>query len=414
VFEELFTFQLAMHRHRSAPLRVERETFLEELRRQGASRHLLLQTASRLIYIVHYLRIPNLRSVTTDEIRQAARVWVKNRDPDRLRTFSRSAIYGFTGLARKFLRFHGCLSEPPKRLQPFPHQLEKFMVFITKERGLRAETVKGYRWHVITFLNWLSQQSKRFSALTSNDIDYYLLYRSEKWKPLMLRTAANVLRIFFQYAKMQRWSPGVMPEAIKGPCIYGYHSLPAGPSWFDVLRLLRFERPDRPGSMRMQVLLLLFALYGLRTSEATGLLLNNLDWKNKSFTVRRSKNNILQQFPILPALESALTRYLKLGRPNCHSDYLLVTQRPPFRRLDSHSVSQDIHWRMRRLGIQSMRQGPISLRHACATRLLSKDMSLQEIADFLGHQDCLSVGIYAKHDIKGLKKVTKVDLCRGL
>jgi len=60
-----------------------------------------------------------------------------------------------------------------------------------------------------------------------------------------------------------------------------------------VWRLLRYEKRDNPGSMRVHVLLLLFALYGLRTSEATGLLLNDVDWKKKTFTVRRSKTYTL-------------------------------------------------------------------------------------------------------------------------
>ena len=414
MFESLFTFRLAMLRHRSAPLRVEREEFLQNLSRQGASRHLLLQAASKLIYIVHYLHLTNLRPITSDQIRRAAKVWVSNREPERVRVFKPSAIYGFIGLAKKFLRFHGCLIDSPKPSQPFPHRLEKFVFFITKEKGLSAETVGGYRWHVGQFLKWLSQQPKTFSSLTVNDIDAYLMYRSEKWRQLMVRTTANVLRVFFKYARTQRWSPRVLPEAIEGPRIYGHRSAPAGPSWIDVQRLLRFEKQDRPGSMRVQVLLLLFALYGLRTGEATRLLLNNFDWKNKTFTVRRSKTYTLQQFPISPALESALTKYLRLGRPNCHSEYLLVTHRPPYRPLDTHSVSQDIHWRMRRLGIESTRKGPIALRHSCATRLLNKDMTLQDIADFLGHKDCLSVGIYAKHDFKALRKVAKIDLCGAL
>jgi integrase/recombinase XerD len=414
VFESLFTFQLAMHRHRSAPLRIERETFLDDLRQQGASRHLLLQAASKLIYIVHYLHLTNLRPITSDEIRRAAKVWVSNREAERVRVFKPSAIYRFIGLAKKFLRFHGCFIDPPKPSQPFPYQLEKFVFFITKEKALSAETVRGYRWHVMQFLKWLSQQSKRFPSLTVNDIDDYLLYRSEKWRPFMVRTTANALRVFLRYANKRRWSPNISPEAIEGPRIYGHRSAPAGPSWFDVWRLLRYEKRDRPGSIRVQVLLLLFALYGLRTSEATGLLLNDVDWKKKTFTVRRSKTYTLQQFPICPALETALRKYLKMGRPNCRSEYLLVTHRPPYRRLDSHGVSQDIHQRMKSLGIPSIRKGPIALRHSCATRLLNKDMSLQEIADFLGHKGCLSVGIYAKHDFKALGKVAKIDLCGAL
>ena len=46
--------------------------------------------------------------------------------------------------------------------------------------------------------------------------------------------------------------------------------------------------------------------------------------------------------------------------------------------------------------------------------LRKKDMSLQEIADFLGHRDCLTVGVYAKHDLDALRRVAAVDLCGGL
>ena len=69
----------------------------------------------------------------------------------------------------------------------------------------------------------------------------------------------------------------VLPEAIKGPCFRMDHTMPVGPSWDEVQRLLRCEKQDTPASMRVQVLLLLFSLYGLRTSEATRLLLNNFD-----------------------------------------------------------------------------------------------------------------------------------------
>jgi integrase/recombinase XerD len=166
--------------------------------------------------------------------------------------------------------------------------------------------------------------------------------------------------------------------------------------------------------MRVQVLLLLFALYGLRTSEATGLLVNNLDWKNKTFTVRRAKNNTLQSFPFFPRFESAVAKYLRLGRPNCQCKHLIVTLHPPYRPLNNGSIAGIIKMRMERLGIKSAHKGPQSLRHACATRLLKKDMSLQEIADFLGHRDCLTVGVYARHDTDALKRVARIDLCGGL
>lgn len=414
MFESLFASQLAIHRHRTAPLRTEREQFLQELRRQGSSHANLLQSASRLVYIVQFLNLRSLRPVTFDEIMDAGKVWVKKREPQRVRTLSRCAVYGFTGLARRFLKFHGYLTEPPKPPQPFADRLRKFLTFVKVQKGLRPETIRGYRWHVVQFLEWFATRHKKFSSLSLTDIDNYLLWQSKNWTAWTLRQAANTLRSFFHLAWTKNWCPAVLPEAIKGPCLRKDHTAPVGPSWDEVQRLLRCEKQDTPASMRVQVLLLLFSLYGLRTSEATRLVLNNFDWRTKTFLVRRAKNYTLQRFPMFPTFESAVTRYLKLGRPNCQSEYLIVTLRPPYRPLDTGSVSAIINSRMTQVGIRSRRKGPQSLRHACATQLLKKNMSLQEIADFLGHRDCLTVGIYAKHDVDALKRVAALDLCRGL
>jgi site-specific recombinase XerD len=66
------------------------------------------------------------------------------------------------------------------------------------------------------------------------------------------------------------------------------------------------------------------------------------------------------------------------------------------------------------LGIRSAQMGPHSLRRACATELLRQGASPREIADFLGHRDCQSVGIYAKFDMHSLCKVAALDLCGTL
>jgi integrase/recombinase XerD len=413
VFESLLTVPLALDRHRSAPYRAERESFLEQQRKQGASNHNLLQIASRLIYVVRYLNIGRTEGVGFDEIKRAARRWIKHRDAETERATKRSSIYSFTGLARRFLKFHGKLVERPKPPQPFSDKLEQFVDFLVVEKSLRPQTVHGQRWHISQFLRWYATRHKSLSASSLKDIDNYLMGQTEKWSGWTVREAAHVLRGFFRYARTKCWCRRLLAEAIKGPHIRK-DATPGGPSWIDVQRLLRQERQDTAASMRVQVLLLLFALYGLRTSEATGLLLNNLDWKSKSFTVRRAKNYTLQRFPFFPRFESTVRRYLKLGRPNCQCKYLVVTLRPPYRPLNSGSVAGIIKSRMLRLGIKSVHKGPQSLRHACATRLLKKDMSLQEIADFLGHRDCLTVGVYAKHDLDALRRVAAVDLCGGL
>jgi site-specific recombinase XerD len=61
--------------------------------------------------------------------------------------------------------------------------------------------------------------------------------------------------------------------------------------------------------------------------------------------------------------------------------------------------------------ITSLRfRGPHALRHACATHLLREGASLKEIADFLGHRDSKSVGLYAKYDTRLLRQVAAFGL----
>jgi hypothetical protein len=135
---------------------------------------------------------------------------------------------------------------------------------------------------------------------------------------------------------------------------------------------------------------------------------------NETFTVRRAKRGRIQQFPIQFEVGEAILKYLKDERPICKSRFVFVTLRPPFRRVGTQTIQNMVTGRMKMLGVQSKRMGPHSLRHACATQLLRKGMSLPEIADFLGHRDLRSVSIYAKLDVRALRKVADFALMETL
>jgi integrase/recombinase XerD len=414
MFDLLFTFELARLRHRSAPLLRERELFLASLKKKGASHATLLQSATRLVHIIEFLKLDALRPTGFAEIKKAGFAWVDRDDPKLRKISNRSLVYGFTGLAKRFLKFHNSYIDIPKVQQPHQLKLNCYLRALSVEKGLSEETIRSYEWHVVRVLNWISLKGHAFSTLSNSHVDAYLLSKRSCWTAWTLRTCAGALRTFFRFAIERRWNSRVIPEVIRGPLPPKRETGSNAPKWTDVRRLLLSEKLDRPASIRAQVFLILFALYGLRTSEATGLLLNDIDWKQKTFTFRRAKNYSLQSFPIIRQFERVLLKYLKDGRPKCNSQFLIVTLKAPYRRLNSGSVSGIVTSRFNRLGIKSVCKGPRSLRHACATRLLSKEMSLQQIADFLGHNDCLSVGIYAKHDTTTLRKVVAADLCRNL
>ena len=66
--------------------------------------------------------------------------------------------------------------------------------------------------------------------------------------------------------------------------------------------------------------------------------------------------------------------------------------------------------RMRRLGLKLHSYGPHTLRHACATHLLSEGFSLKEIGDHLGHVSPVATQMYTKVDLASLREVGEFDL----
>jgi len=155
---------------------------------------------------------------------------------------------------------------------------------------------------------------------------------------------------------------------------------------------------------------LLLAIYGLRSSEVTGLRLNDFDWRSETFSVRRAKRGGIQQYPIQYEVGEAIIQYLRKGRPHCLSRHVFVSTYRPHGLIRPGPMWQIVGWRMRQLRIELEHVGPHSLRHACATRLLKKGASLQEIADFLGHRNIKSIGIYARYDTRSLRKVAAFSL----
>lgn len=163
--------------------------------------------------------------------------------------------------------------------------------------------------------------------------------------------------------------------------------------------------PKQRSAAAARAIILLFSVYGLRNSEVGGLLLSDFDWQNESFVVRRAKRGGVQQFPIQFEVGEAIIRYLNHGRPKTNSRFLFVKSRRPFRPIESGAMWCIVGKLMRAARVETVHIGPHALRHACATRLLSRGISMQGIAEFLGHRDSSSVGIYARHDPKLLRKV---------
>ena len=69
-----------------------------------------------------------------------------------------------------------------------------------------------------------------------------------------------------------------------------------------------------------------------------------------------------------------------------------------------------VRLRLHALGAVLPHYGTHVLRHACATHLLERGLTLKEIGDHLGHRHPDTTRIYAKVDLAGLRRVADFDL----
>jgi len=414
VFDKYFSLPATLARHQSAPLARERERFLTHLEAGGTGRQTIRSAACYLLRVIQILGLRRLRDVTPKEVEHAANRWNKLRNEDSQYTTGQLGVQCFAQFARQFLRFQGRL-KPPRIYQPFSKYLDDFVETMSSELGLSAETIRGRRYRAADFLKWYGERHRRFRVVRLTDIDAYINRNCARGRSLVTRhSESGFLRAFFRHAENRGWCRTGIASAIQSPPLRRELFEPQGPAWSDVQRLLAATRGVEPADLRAKALLLLFAVYGLRRSEAANLLLTDIDWASNRFTVRRAKREGFQQFPLSPKLGAAIRLYVENARPRCSFPNVFISLNAPFRPLVADSVSEVVSSRMRRLGIPSRHSGPQCLRHACATRLLHMGLSFIDIADFLGHRDTQSVNLYARLSTHMLREVADMDLIGAL
>jgi integrase/recombinase XerD len=177
-----------------------------------------------------------------------------------------------------------------------------------------------------------------------------------------------------------------------------------------VQRLIASTDTGCPQDIRDRAILLLLAVYGLRSGEVVALTLDDVNWEQDILHVSRPKQRCKQDYPLAAEVGEAILCYLERVRPRISSRSLFLTIRAPFRPLVANSLHYLVSTRLKALNIRCPRRGPHALRHACATRLVAEGLSLKQIGDHLGHRSAYATRTYAKVDLAGLRQVADFDL----
>lgn len=410
MFSKLFFRSDALARQLSAPLFSERRQYLAHCATQGMSRRTLRAKARLLLQIAEHLRLAHNRNriLNRTEISKAAARWSRQVKPGR----SQRSRECFVAEAVHWLTFLNRLQVTPKSVTATDEMLTEFRGFMAQDQGFSSATIEYRCKSVRPFLEQLLEKNGSLEMIRVADIDSILAAKVnvEHYARISIRAYASSLRSFFRFAELRGWcSPG-MATSIMAPRVFQQETLPSGPTWEVVQAILDATAGNHPSLVRDHAMLMLFAVYGVRSGEVACLRLSDIDWQRDRIFFTRSKGAARHEFPLHPPIGTAIIRYLKEARPKSPCREIFLTVHAPIGPLSRGAIWYAVSRRLRERAPSLKHFGPHSLRHACATRLINEGLSLKEIGDHLGQRDPDATRIYAKVDLVRLREVASFDL----
>lgn len=411
MFERILKDPKALARHQNGPLAEERRRYLAHFAaKEQTSRDTLHGLNNYLLIIAEALRLEERPGelISAEEVDAAVLRWINRPRPKNINKLR----IAFRNRVIRWLTYMGRLKSPPAVRRPYTDRIAQFVAHLRQERGLAPSSIDYCDRTLHEFLAQIDAAGLRLQSLAVANVNDLLAKKIHKhgFARTTIHRWGSVIRPFFRFAEGRKWCRAGLADGIMAPRLYKHEGLPLGPSWDDVQRLIATAEGDRPTDIRDRAMLMLLAVYGLRSGEVVALRLEDFDWKREVLTVPRGKKQKPRTYPLCRPVGDAVLRYLCEVRPRTDYREVFLTRLAPIKPLDSCGLGEVAQRRLHALGLKLPHYGTHVLRHACATHLLAQGLSLKEIGDHLGHQSPETTRIYAKVDLGALRTVGDFDL----
>ena len=268
----------------------------------------------------------------------------------------------------------------------FEPALERFL----SAAGISAATRRAYAADLRDFGGWYGNgELERIDArvLAEYTADLGRARPGGKLAPSTIARRLSSVRSLLRFSLGPARVPDVPLSPRRG------RRLPDAPKLEEVDAMLAAFSGDDSIGLRNRALLELVYSAGLRSSEAVGLDVGDVDFEQEHVLVRRGKGAKERAVPLGEEAAHRVARYLHEGRPG------LARSAEPALFLSA---------RGRRLDTSTLRRlipHPHRLRHAFATHLLEGGADLRTIQELLGHSSLSTTQIYSHVSAKRLRKV---------
>jgi site-specific recombinase XerD len=258
--------------------------------------------------------------------------------------------------------------------------------------ALSEATRRAYGADVEEFCAWLEERGTDLDAVDVRVLADYVAWlggarHGKKLAPATISRKLAAVRAFLRHAL----GPDRVPDARLAP--RRGRRLPDAPAAAEIEHTLEALEGDGPIALRNRALVEVVYSAGLRSAEAVGLDLGDVDFEQELVHIRRAKGGKERVVPLGEEAALWLGRYLRDSRPALAkgaNDALFLSVRG--RRLDTSTLRRIV-------------PHPHRLRHAFATHLLDGGADLRTIQELLGHSSLSTTQIYSHVDPRHLRRV---------
>ncbi|HVS86014.1 MAG TPA: tyrosine-type recombinase/integrase [Gaiellaceae bacterium] len=254
-------------------------------------------------------------------------------------------------------------------------------------------TRRAYRVDVEEFCAWLETRRVALEQVDVRVLAEYVAWLGTarrsggKLAPATISRKLAAVRAFLRHALGKARVPDAPLAPRRG------RRLPDAPRAAEVEQTLGALEGEGAVALRNRALVELVYSAGLRSAEAVGLDLGDVDFEQELVHVRGGKGGKDRVVPLGEEAAHWLARYLRDARPELvrgANDALFVSVRG--RRLDTSTLRRLV-------------PHPHRLRHAFATHLLEGGADLRTIQELLGHSSLSTTQVYSHVDAKRLRRV---------
>ena len=255
--------------------------------------------------------------------------------------------------------------------------------------ALAESTRRAYAADLRGFEDWLA---RRGTDVEEIDVRVLVEYASELGRARNGLAPATIARKLAAVRSFLRFTlgPTRVPDAPLGPRCP--QRLPEAPKREEIESIVDSLAGDGALGLRNRALFELVYSAGLRSAEAVGLDLGDVDFEQEHVRVR-GKGGKERVVPLGEEASHVVALYLRDGRPELArgaNDALFLSVRG--RRLDTSTLRR-------------LLPHPHRLRHSFATHLLEGGADLRTIQELLGHSSLSTTQVYSHVDAKRLRKV---------